>query len=307
MLPKMLYGMVLISVPMMEYSCAGVTNDTLALLAVDLFLLGIVRFFEKKINYGTFFLVALGISVGLLTKLTVGAMLMFAVIFTIIVILLKEHRLKSIFNRYFWASCIIYIFPLIYFLHVYMQYKTLQPGLPVINYEQYINSGFYNEGGEILSLKAYYEHFKLNMQMTWIGIASNGYRLIRQPNWKSPDVMGLYLIVWIPVVSLVIPDKEQKFITGAKLALCGVLCTLVYHFVNQYQGHLVSAYLGGCSARYYLCTSPILALLCAWAFGRGKRFVEKGGAIFAHCLALLLVALAGLLFYENFIYFLINL
>ena len=50
----MLYGLILISAPNMIYVISGVSNDALTMPAVAIFMLGIIRFYEKKYNILTY-------------------------------------------------------------------------------------------------------------------------------------------------------------------------------------------------------------------------------------------------------------
>ncbi|MCD8338570.1 MAG: hypothetical protein LUD18_15130, partial [Lachnospiraceae bacterium] len=56
----LLYALLTTSVPMMLYGAGGISNDTLALLTVTVYFLGILRFVEQKRDIKTYLLIAVG-------------------------------------------------------------------------------------------------------------------------------------------------------------------------------------------------------------------------------------------------------
>ena len=71
----LLYSAIITSVPMFLYNLCGVNNDTFALLGCVLFFLGILRVCEEKRNYATYFLIAGGLVIAVLSKVTAGMLI----------------------------------------------------------------------------------------------------------------------------------------------------------------------------------------------------------------------------------------
>ncbi|WP_368252424.1 hypothetical protein, partial [Enterococcus sp. 2201sp1_2201st1_B8_2201SCRN_220225] len=111
-----LFATLLTGPPTLLFGFSGITNDTLSFLTIAIALLGLLRFSENKRNYLTYFLIALGITASVLTKVTSGLIIIIAAILVLIVTIVKEKNLKAIFNLKFLASMPIYFCALFYFL-----------------------------------------------------------------------------------------------------------------------------------------------------------------------------------------------
>ena len=89
----MLYGLILISAPNMIYVISGVSNDALTMPAVAIFMLGIIRFYEKKYNILTYFVIAAGINLSLLSKLTTGMIVCIIALGIVLFTFFKEKKI----------------------------------------------------------------------------------------------------------------------------------------------------------------------------------------------------------------------
>ncbi len=298
-----LYGLLLISLPGLTYGCAGINNDTLTVLVISIFALGLIRFYENKIDWCTFYLVASGLTLGLLTKMTVGAIMVFSIILTVVYTYIKERNLKSIFNRYFLSTIWMYGLVLIYFIVVYIRYGTIQPSLKIINYEQFVSSGFLNEGGTVYPIKEYLDYFISSLRVTWLSIVGNGFSVIRSNNipFYQIEVFGLLSIVIIAILGLLISNKQNSYSVATKIVVLGVICAILYHFVSNYKSHLTSAYLGACSSRYYYCCISLLALMVCSLFDKICDVFKKNKIILG-VVTIAIGIMALMLIYDSQIY-----
>ena len=92
---------------------------------------------EKKRNYKTYFLIAIGTFICLLNKITVGLVIVIAYILMIIFLAIKEKNLKFIFCKQWMATLPIYLIILAYYLIIMNNYGTIHPSLRVIAPEYY--------------------------------------------------------------------------------------------------------------------------------------------------------------------------
>lgn len=257
------------SVPMLAFCGSGVTNDNLSNLGVILFLIGVFRYYEERINYGTYFLVALGFFISIMSKLTTGEILvvMLAVIF--LAELIRNRNLKLIANRYFLASLPIYLIATAYFLIILKNYGSIQPGLEVIAPNKLIIIP--EEEREVMSFPVYIEYFFKNFGYTWSGIYNGRFSIMKvfEPFVRYPfyfiAVLGFIrgmigLVQWI----------RKKDIYGIiySSAVISLFITIITQLLHGYHGLIERGYMGGFQARYYLCMIPILAFACGEIFGR---------------------------------------
>lgn len=80
----------------MIYVISGVSNDALTMPAVAIFMLGIIRFYEKKYNILTYFVIAAGINLSLLSKLTTGMIVCIIALGIVLFTFFKEKRLSPL-------------------------------------------------------------------------------------------------------------------------------------------------------------------------------------------------------------------
>lgn len=301
------------SVPMLALCGSGVTNDNLSNLGVILFLIGVFRYYEERINYGTYFFVALGFFISIMSKLTTGEILviMLAVIF--LAELIRNRNLKLIANRYFLASLPIYLIAAAYFLIILKNYGSIQPGLEVIAPNE-LNI-IPKEEREVMSFFAYMEHFFKNFVYTWSGIYNGRFYMMKvfKPFVRYP----FYFIVILGFVKGIIGivqwiRKKDIYDMVYISAVISLLITIITQFLNGYRGFIERGYMGGYQARYYLCMIPILAFACGETFGRldteSKKNRSKGQSVLIWSKRIIgrAAAFAFVLWmlYSDFLYFL---
>lgn len=68
---NLVYAMFIVTIPLLSYISGAVQNDVISFLGVNIYILGMMKLVEKKRNYATYFLIAIGTFICLLNKLTV--------------------------------------------------------------------------------------------------------------------------------------------------------------------------------------------------------------------------------------------
>lgn len=313
----LLYACITTSVPMMMYSISGVTNDTLALLTVSLFFLGLLRFSEKKYTFLTYLILSIGISGSLLTKLTAGLMVVLASIIYILYFLLKNKTLKPFFNWKFLLSVPLYLLPVTYFLKIYFKYKTFQPAYQVVAPEQFYQSIFYTafENRKFMSIYEYVFYYFGNFFKSWRSLESS----VSAPkisSWYSVDSFGIMAICFLPVLIFFLKDSKRE-LAVLKGTLLAIFLTFMMQFKNAITRFFQDGYLGSFQSRYYICAIAMMGLSIVKIFEHAKRsqndtenmlleeknYFKINKKVVINTFIILLILS---MFYGDFIYFLLN-
>lgn len=309
----LLYSGIIISIPMLAYMTASVNNDTLAFLGVNITVLGFVRYKEDKKNFLTYLIIAIGMLITTMSKLTAGMIIIQAFILFAMHEFIKEKSLKFILNKNMLLSLPIYVFILIYFMYILNKYHTLQPGLKTIAPEYFRTTGFYVDIGKrnLMSFKEYLLFYWKHFLKTWSGIYSH-VELLKEGSATDFISIGLNSILILPIFSF-ITIKKNKLKTTFSFVYIGVLFTLLFQFIFAYNGFISNGYTGGYQSRYYLCALPIMAMLiCLWAKDRfeyvkneleSKQINTRWAEVSFLFICVIFVLL---LIYEDIIYFIIN-
>ncbi|MCD8075641.1 MAG: DUF2142 domain-containing protein [Lachnospiraceae bacterium] len=319
----LLYAMITTSVPMMLYGAAGISNDTLALLTVTVYFLGILRFVEQKRDWKTYLLIAVGVTASLLTKTTAGLMTALASVLVIVSSLIREKSWKRLFRKSFFLTLPVYLPAVLYFLYIYKIYGTFQPSLAnFVSEEYYQNSSFYVQEEEraVMTLYQYFLYYKKEFFGSWSGIASH-IALYKPTRLYSPDRIAL-LSVWVlPAVSVIFSfwkrDRVGRACSGLYIA---ALLVAALQFVSAAGGFYSRGYLGGFQSRYYLCVIAAFALSITRLPETGltnrrppsagtrseNSSIPADGQRLQSILFVFVIVFILLLFYENFIYFLLH-
>lgn len=324
----LLYAAICTTVPMLAYDCAGVNNDTLAMLGVAVFLLGLLRFAEKRRNVPTYLLISMGVAGSLLSKLTAGLIVLAALLLTAIFTAAREKNLKFLLNRNFLISLPFYLVAAAYFTAVFIQTGSIQPTLLQLNPAEYYASGFYVKLGDrvILTFIQYAKYYVDFFLGTWVTIISHVGLPKPEPIYSLSKIALLSLWV-LPLPLLLLLRRHGRLNPGMRAALAvyiGTLFTALYQFVTEYRQYRdISGYLGGYQSRYYLCAVPVMALGVVYLVQilskrhsltiRGemghaskradvnKKDRHREWAVWVVC-----IAFSGLLIYEDIVYFLIH-
>lgn len=317
----LLYAVICVSVPMFAYVSAGVNNDTMAYVTFNLYLLGFLRYTEKKTDIGTYLLIGAGITLSLLTKSTAALLAVGSLALYLLYCAIRRKDLRFFRRWKFWATLPVYLIAVLYLLIVKRETGSFQPTLSSLDWKQFVNSSFYvaPANRQHMDFGAYFQYFFHNFLLTWSGIASSVALTKTDALWNI-DQIGMFLLFLLPLL-LPLGAKhglERKRHKADLLFLyCALLLVIFLQFFRAYwQFAHVSGYLGGFQSRYYLCAVPMLALCITWsaqaACSRFARRVSPGrqGAVRGTAGGIVVqAACAGfsvLLIYEDIIYFLCN-
>lgn len=306
----LLFAMICISVPMLTYGASGVSNDSLAMLTVSIFFFGIIRYIEKKRNFLTYILIAVGISATVLTKLTAGLLVAIAAIIVLVSTLLHEKNWKELLSWKFLVTISVYIIPIIYYLYIYTRYGAFQISLYSLNAEYGRGTEYYVnvQNRTIMGLLEYTDYYYKQFMGTWTDIASH-VSLHKPSNSAFLEKIALELILFIPLCLLVKPIREKmKYKQGIIGGYIAVVVTGMLQFYNAYSGFGERGYLGGFQSRYYLCIIVVFAFCAALLVQEALQAIKaqnKYAIAMKHIIVYVTVAFIGLLAYEDFIYFLL--
>lgn len=198
----LLYALVIVSPPNLMFGISGISNYTLALLTVSITLVGLVRFSERRYDWPTYALIAVGLSTSLLTKITAGLLAGLMAVLVLLHALVTERSMKAIANRPFRCTTPAYAVPLAYFAVVYARFHTIQPSYQKLAYTEYINSGFYvaNDQRPTMSIIQYVQYFLTRFTSTWYTIAGHAPTPRGNITVTSPSTIGITLILVAPIL-----------------------------------------------------------------------------------------------------------
>lgn len=327
-----LYTAAVVSVPMLAYECAGVNNDSMALFGLSVFLLGLLRYSEKRRNTGTYLLIGAGVFVSFLSKLTAGMIVLIAYVLYFLFLCVREKNARLIFSRKFLAALPLYLAVAAYHLAVYVQLGSILPTYRNIDPQGFYHSIFYVPAAQRthMGFAEYTAYYFKKFFGSWTGIGSyivSG----RAGGVFSVNRIAVFSLWVLPLALLLLIGRRGKHASGlfALLAVYfGLAGTAVIQWLRAYHEYAdVSGYLGGFQSRYYLCGIAALALAVTALAGSGapagaetERLragagaagalppVRPGAAVRVRAAVFRAVCLAfvGLLFYEDFVYFLLH-
>ena len=311
----LLYALMITSVPAMCHIGSGVSNDTFAFLGVSIFMLGAIRFAENNRKYGTYWIIALGVFITLLAKTTAGIIVLAGALVYIVWTCIRERSAKFLVSRYFLCTLPVYFIVLAYFLLIHSEYGTFQPALLNIAPEQFYNNTLvYVEPSErtILSLGEFIQYFFSQFFGQWSATFGN------LPNAAGLSVFSLrrigLMFMWVVPVVLFITSFKRR---DSKRRLClslyaGILVTVAIQFMRAYRDFNEISGHAGTQSRYYMCVAVIFALAAIYILEafmdqnstirfQRKRSISVQGISVAICIIYSII-----LYYEDFIYYLIN-
>lgn len=320
----LLYAALCVSVPMFAYVSASVNNDTMSYISVNIYLLGVLRFSERRTNGWTYLLVSLGITMSLLSKMTAGLVVAGSFVLYLLYLRVFSKDLHFFRRRAFWATVPVYLACALYFIAVKRQTGSFQPTLRGLNLQQFQASGFYVDPAHRMRMdfQAYAIYFFKNFALTWSGIASY-VSLLKGDRLWSLNQIGLLLFAVLPLLSLLwrpyAPDARRRASAALSIYFSLLAVLLIQFFRAYWEFEYISGYSGGYQSRYYLCAVPALALCIVWGVqglhlrltvrhalrhpgAEGKAVRPAGNT----AVQLACVAFTGLLVYEDMIYFLIH-
>lgn len=314
----LLYGAIITSVPMFLYNLCGVNNDTFALLGCVVFFLGILRVCEEKKNYGTYFLIAGGFVIAVLSKVTAGMLIGLMAVIYVVWYCVKHKSVKLIFCKEFLFTLPAYLAAAAYFAVVYMKFHTLQPDLNSINPAYYQTSPFFVpfEDRTVMPMFDYFMQYWKNFFDTWTAIASHT-SLYKLDHWMSYDRILMLLVLFVPILLFFVKKARQYVVMliGFYVSLVMVVWMQFQRAFNTY--FYVAGYLGAYQTRYYLCVLPILAFIAVYLLQILMERKERPSTLESHSEGMIVLSpskvavtisiIASIsLFYSGFVYFLFN-
>ena len=323
-----LYATIVVSVPMLAYTSAGVNNDTLSLLGLSVFILGLLRFSERKRNLSTYLLISLGVFIAFMSKLTVGLIIFISIFLFLIFIIIKEKNAWFLCSKKFLVTLPIYLTIVAYYLFVYLKTGSIQPSFRLLDPKSFYESGFYVAVSDRTHMNfiQYAIYFARSFLMSWTGIES-GVSLVKTGGIFSLNSIGLLSLLFFPIMLVF---QIKRVIHGSETVLViisiyfGLAISAVIQFLRSFNEYVnISGYLGGFQSRYYLCGISVIALAITFimkslyervsvtnqtAKGRfSLRYYQIIKSISSKKIILssICILFTSLLFYEDFIYFLI--
>ncbi|MBT1173517.1 hypothetical protein JS528_09230 [Bifidobacterium sp. MA2] len=269
----LLFGLMVISPPNLLFTMSGVSNDSMTLFAVSVFVFGMVRFFERRYDLLTYGVIACGVTLSFLSKLTaamvVGLISLGVVIYTLFV----ERDRKPFMRASFLGTLPIYLVPIGYFGYMMARFHTLQPSFQKFDFSGYVKSNFYVDAEHRLSYNVweYVNYYVRHFLDTWQALAGT----IGVPKPEAPlyalDRMAVMAVLVVPLaVFLMSRSRHRDYFIIVETAM---LATAVYQWYSAFNGFYRNGYPGAFSSRYYLCATSLFALAIVWMICR--RFSAK--------------------------------
>jgi hypothetical protein len=262
----LLFGLIIISPPNLIFVMSGLNNDTLCLLTASIFLMGAIRFIEKRYNFLTFFLIATGVTTSLLTKLTTGIMVGTGALLMLVYFLWREKGFHKLLKANFLLTLPIYALVPSYFLLLWSKYHTVQPSYQAFAYSEYVHTVFYiplDARGE-MGVWEFISNFFTSFLDTWVTPSGE----IAFPRNMS---LPFYSIDRIAVIMTLLLPFAIFFIKGNNRAKAYMRCMLlgvVFAFIIQMRGVYSSTMdigrFAAYSSRYYLCVIGLFAMAIMW-------------------------------------------
>lgn len=272
-LPHVIFSVSAVSVPMLAYTGAGVSNDNLAFTGMVLFFWGLLRYYENQINQGTYLLVGMGFFVTMLSKLTAGEILVVALLLVLINELIHKRGFQIVWNRYFAVTLVFYLVPIAYYLYLYSRYGGVQPSLQTLHYDAYIQTGFFvpeDQRPAQYTFLEYAGYYWRQFIYSWVTIYGP-MTLDKARNFVSWIGPGFVLILSVGQgIRAVV--RKSKMAPMYFALLGGMIVTGLTQFLSAYRTYCSAGYMGGYQARYYLCVIGFLA------YGGAMFWCEKGEA-----------------------------
>lgn len=314
----LLFALIINSVHMLLYEGASVNNDNLTLVGVTVFLLGAIRYCEKKYNIKTYIIVALGIVLTVLSKLSAGAIVVIAALILVIWNCISEKNIKFIFNKQFFVTLPIYLLGMSYFIYVFFTEGTFQPSLSTYGAEQFTNNSLVYVQPELRTQLTFWEFFK----SFWSGFFAQWTAGVPSfPARRSIFTITrigtlLFWVIPLGIFTKYIRKNGDNKIKVYLSMVIGTIVALVLQFNRGFKDfYFISGHVAR-QSRYYVCLTLMFALIIifileTWmnksendfniAYGNRNLILTKESIIKVIC-----IVYSSLLFFEGFIQCIIN-
>ncbi|MEK0263945.1 hypothetical protein [Bifidobacterium mongoliense] len=264
----LLFALMIVSPPNLIFVMSGLNNDTLTFVTIAVFVLGCIRFVERRYNLATYVLIAFGICATLLTKLTAGMIVVVIAVLIVAYALIVDRNPKALLRKEFFISLPLYAVPLAYFGGIYARYHTVQPGYESLARVQYLNSSFYTPlaARQEWSVLQYLLHF-------WNDFINYWNLLPYLPDLQRPGMspvsfesIALTMTLILPLVIFAV--RKDRIGWQLALSVAGVWSVIVLQCYSVMKVFYAYGYLGGTQSRYYLCANVVFALAIIWLIER---------------------------------------
>lgn len=277
-----IFSIILVNIPLLPYASGAISNDVLSFLGLSIFLLGTDNLIKKRRGYITYILIAIGVFICMMNKVTAGVILIISIAILLIYLVIKEKNLKFILNKKFFVTLPIYIIILVYYIIIIQRYGTIQPTIQLLNNEYYKTTSFYNSTiyAKAYSLKMYAEIYWDKFIKYWAGY--NYGKSFPQHEFLESLVSGLIFV--FPIISLILTALKKKQVDILNLSICiGIYGAIAIQFTRQYiEFKTSSGYLGGYHSRYYLCGMSAFIILISKIVDNEKyKKIKITGSILA--------------------------
>ena len=265
---QLLFALIIISPANMVYGISGISNDTLALLTVSIFILGIIRFNEERYTPLTYFLIAIGISASVLTKLTAGMIVVISSLFVIFYTLVIKRKFDVILRPACYLTLPIYLGPTAYFLQLARRFQTIQPSYQHFAFSEYVTSGMYVpiNNRTTMAFSQYVQYFFVQFLNNWSSILGHVPVIRANTTPFTFDAIAVTLIFLSPLCLFVFkPSSDQRFLS---MGYGAILLVVAYQFKVAATGFYTAGYGGSTQSRYYQCAIGIFALSIIWMLSR---------------------------------------
>lgn len=278
----LVYASAIVTVPPFAFVGAAVNNDGLAFLAGGIALLGLGRWLGGRADALAGTLVGAGLALALLSKLTGGLLVAFAVLATFA--LARRPVAPEPGGRFFVALLPWLVLPALHYLPVVLRYGTPLASLDVTHPAAVVHSTFSagppSDPGTLLTWGV---KIAKTFATTWFSLSGHVWLPIG-PVWR---LAGPALLLALALVGLLAPtrggpDDDRGGRTLARIGAGAFVATLLLNLAWAWAGYVEAGRVGGVHARYYLPLLPCLGLAAA----AGARRLTTGP-----WLAILLAAL----------------
>ena len=253
-LSNIIFAGLFISIPLISYISSAVQNDVLSFLGVSIYIIGMLRFINKKRNYSTYFIIAIATFICMLNKLTVG--LVIGISYTIIMTytMIKEKSFKCLFCRQWMVTIPIYLPIIFYYIILLNRYGTINPSLLNIAPEYLKTTMWYNDKvyKDIYTLKMYTPIWWINFKTYWAGINEKTHTL-NKVGLKT--IFPMIIFIFPALYYIIQKVKKEKINIVFYSIYISVLIAIAVQFFNAWhEFKYYTGYWGKFQGRYYICT-----------------------------------------------------
>lgn len=263
------YSTAIVSFPLLGFTALTVNNDNLTILTMALAILGAIRIFEKKYDYKTYLLIAIGVCGTIMTKLTAGFIIVMVAIMVVVYkcFVLKEK--ESVLNKEIIVTLPIYVITLMYFISLLLRYGSVQPSLPdLVDMQTFMNYSSLYKAENLenpMNFIEYVDFFLKRFMNQWTtGPYTINYPILTDVEKQSSKIIliGVWVFVLLYMFAIFSKDKKKKFLG---MFAIGIIITVAYQLFTAWKSYSEYGH-GGMQSRYYICVFFVMILIIVNAF-----------------------------------------